>query len=279
MATKVTKTKAKASTEKRRFSTPMSEVANNFIRILSCGYTKTGKTHFALTFPEPVIVNADAGLSTDVKVNCSTEPCVFTFSRLTEDSGDDELVSWLDLRSLMLDLKYKKGTMWDEIKSYGYTPQTLVIDSGSTIADIMAHEIVADQNHMKKSGEHGETLFIEDYNLILMRFFQIMDIVKVLPMNVVMTAELAEKQDSMHRHYQAPAMTGQALGNRLPHYFDDIYLHYSEGDKDKGIKFFLTPLPTRSFEHAGSRSGIPLTPHEDPSYANFEKFYKKRARA
>jgi len=269
---------AKQTTSERRFSTALSTETTNFVRVLSCGYTKTGKTHFALTFPDPVIVNADAGLSTDIEANCKVDPCVFTFSRVTELTKENEFTSWLDFRQIVLELKYKKGVLWDEIKSYGYEPKTLIIDSGSTLCDIFAHEIVADDSHKDKGGEHGETLFLQDYNLIMMRFFSLMDLVKTLPYHVVMTAELADKQDDRQHRYQAPAMTGQALGLRLPHYFDEIYLHYNEADSSSGIKFFLSPLPTRDFEHAGSRKGIELTTHEDPSFSMFEKSYTRKPR-
>jgi hypothetical protein len=102
-----------------------------------------------------------------------------------------------------------------------------------------------------------------------------MDIVKTIPMHIVMTCELAEKQDDMQRRYQQPAMTGQALGNHLPHYFDEIYLHTNQMEKD-GAHFYLTPMPMRGFEHIGSRKGVPMELHENPSFDKFRKYYVKK---
>jgi hypothetical protein len=261
-----------------RFTQGMSEQSSPFVRVLSVGKSKVGKTHFSLTFPNPVIANSDAGLASDVPVNCKVDPCVFPFVRWSDDIGDDELYSWTDLRQLVLELKYRKGNMWDEIKSYGYEPETLIIDSGTSFCDLFAHEITIDDKHMDKAGNRMETLQLQDYNLIMQRFFGIIDLVKTLPMNVVMTAELADKQDDMQRRYQAPAMVGQALGDRLPHFFDEIYLHFIETGKDGKQSFWLTPCQSRGVEFTGSRKGIPLEAHENPSYDMFKKYYVKKAK-
>lgn len=270
--------KKPAAKPERRYTQGMSEQSSPFVRVLSVGYSKVGKTHFALTFPDPVIANSDAGLASDVPVNCKVDPCVFPFVRWSEDIGEDELCGWQDLRQLVLELKYKKGNMWNEVKSYGYEPKTFIIDSGTSFCDLFAHEITNEDGHADKAGKHMETLQLQDYNLIMQRFFSIIDLVKTLPMNVVMTAELADKQDDMQRRYQAPSMVGQALGNRLPHFFDEIYMHYIEQGKDGKTTFWLTPCQSRGVEFTGSRKGIPLETHENPSYAMFEKYYAKKAK-
>lgn len=261
---------------KRRYSAPMSDQSSPYVRVLSVGKSKVGKTHFALTFPDPVIANSDAGLASDVPVNCKVDPCVFNFVRWSEDISEDEFCSWTDLRQLVLELKYKKGNIYDEIKTYGYEPKTLIIDSGTSFCDLFAHEITIDDKHTDKAGNRMETLQLQDYNLIMQRFFGIIDLVKTLSMNVIMTAELADKQDDMQHRYQAPAMVGQALGDRLPHFFDEIYLHFLEAGKDGKTGFYLTPCQSRGVEFTGSRKGIPLEAHEDPSYKKFEKFYVKK---
>ena len=267
---------ATKSTAKKRYSQGFSEQSLPFVRVLSVGYSKAGKTHFALTFPDPVIANADAGLATDIPVNCKVDPCVFNFVRWSEDIGEDELWSWTDLRQLVLELKYRKGNMWSEIKSYGYTPQTLIIDSGTTFCDLFAYEITKEPGHTDKEGKYMETMQIQDYNLVMQRFFGILDLIKMLPMHVVMTAEMDDIQDKDMRRYQQPAMIGRALGKRLAHYFDEVYIHYTEIEKDDSTHFYLTPQQTRDFEHSGSRKGIPLEPHDNPSFSKFEKYYVKR---
>jgi hypothetical protein len=268
--------KSPTKAPKKRYSQGLAEQASPYVRVLSVGYSKVGKTHFALTFPNPVIANADAGLATSIPINCKVDPCVFNFVRWSEDIGEDELWRWQDLHQLALELKYRKGNLWNEILSYGYTPETLIIDSGSAFSDIFAYQITVEEEHTDKNGKHMETLQLQDYNLIMQRFFNIMDVVKTLPMHVVMTCEMADKQDNMQRRYQQPAMTGQALGNRLPHYFDEIYIHYTEVEKDDSTHFYLTPCPIRGFDHAGSRKGIPLEPCDDPSFAKLAKYYVKK---
>jgi hypothetical protein len=268
----------KVKTEKHRYSQALSDQSSIYTRVLSVGYSKVGKTHFALTFPNPVIANADAGLATNIPVNCPVDPCVFNFVRWNEDLKEDELWSWTDLMQLVRELKYKEGNFWNEIKSYGYDPKTLIIDSGTTFCDLFAYEITKEDRHAEKDGTHMETLQMSDYNLIGQRMFNILDMIKTLPMHVVMTCELADKQDKLQHRYQQPAMVGQALGNRLPHYFDEVYIHYTEIEKDDSTHFYLTPMQTRGFEHAGSRKGIPLKPHENPSFKSFEKYYVKKSK-
>jgi len=269
--------KAKPKAEPvRRYTQRMSEQSSPFVRVLSVGKSKVGKTHFALTFPDPVIANADAGLSSDVPVNCHVDPCVFPFVRWSEEMTEDELYGWKDLRQLALELKYHKGNMWEEIKSFGYEPKTFIIDSGTSFCDLFSHEITSEETHSDKNGSHMETLQLQDYNLIMQRFFSIIDICKTLPMHVVMTAELADKQDDMQRRYQAPAMVGQALGDRLPHFFDEIYYHFSEMGKDGNARFYLTPCQLRGIEFVGSRKGIPLEACEDPSFKKLEKYYVRK---
>ena len=270
---------AKTTTQpKKRYSQALSEQSSPYVRVLSVGHSKSGKTHFSLTFPNLVIANTDAGLASDVEINCKIDPPVFNFVRWNENIGEDELWSWRDLHQLVLELKYRKGNMWDEIKSYGYVPETLVIDSGTGLSDIFSYEITLEEYHKDKSGKHMETFQLNDYNLLGQRFYTILDVVKTLPMHVIMTAELAEKQDDMDRRYQAPAMAGQALGLRLPHYFDEIYLHTKEVEKDNSLKFYLSQLPTRSFSMAGSRKGIPLDPVENPSFAKLSKYYVRKTK-
>jgi hypothetical protein len=260
----------------RRYTQGMSQQSSPYVRVLSVGKSKVGKTHFALTFPDPVIANSDAGLASDVPVNCKVDPCVFPFVRWSEDIGEDELCSWTDLRQLVLELKYRKGNMWKEIASYGYEPKTFIVDSGTSFCDLFAHEITIGNDHMDKTGKHMETLQLQDYNLIMQRFFSIIDLMKTLPMNVVMTTELADKQDDVGRRFQQAAMVGQALGDRLPHFFDEIYYHFSELGKDGFTRFWLTPCQIRGIEFVGSRKGIPLEPVEDPSYAKLSKYYAKK---
>ncbi len=266
----------KAVVSKHRYSQPLSAQASPFVRVLSVGYSKVGKTHFALTFPNPVIANADAGLATDIPINCKTDPCVFNFIRWHEDIEENELYSWTDLRQLIIELKYKKGNMWNEIKSYNYIPETFILDSGTTFCDLFAYEITKEPSHTDKEGKYMETMQLGDYNLVMLRFFGILDLAKTLPMHFVMTAEMDDIQDKDMRRYQQPAMIGRALGKRLAHYFDEVYIHYTEIDKSEKTHFFLTPQQTRDFEHSGSRKGIPLEPHEDPSFARFQKFYVKK---
>ena len=80
---------SKVTTPKHRYSQGLAEQASPYVRVLSVGYSKVGKTHFALTFPNPVIANADAGLATSIPVNCKVDPCVFNFVRWNEEIGED----------------------------------------------------------------------------------------------------------------------------------------------------------------------------------------------
>lgn len=66
-------------------------------------------------------------------------------------------------------------------------------------------------------------------------------------------------------------VSGNKLGPKVAHAFDDVYLHYYD-DKEK--KWFLSPEQTRSFSFSGTRYQIPMEPVENPTYKKMEKFYK-----
>ncbi len=241
---------------------------NTSVKVLSVGPSKTGKTFFACSWPKPIIINTDKGLST---IRESHVP-FFTIHRMTdEDVESDNLCSYRDVLSIMMSLKTKKGTYWDMLSEANYVPETLVIDSLSALSDIMEAEILYRNPPTEKGNKRAGALFLQDYNLIQNRMLLLIDKAKELNLNLVCTAGINVVQDDQQRRFEAPMVSGNKLGPKVAHAFDDVYLHYYDG-KEKA--WFLSPEQTRSFSFSGTRYKIPMEPVKNPVYKKMEKYYK-----
>lgn len=243
-------------------------ITNTSVKVLCVGPSKTGKTYFACSWPKPIVVNTDKGLST---IRDSHVP-YFTIHRMSdEDLETGNLCSYRDVLDIIMNMKTKKGPYWDMLEEAHYVPETLVIDSLSALSDIMEAEILYKNIPTEKGSKRTGALFMADYNLIQNRMLLVIDKAKELHLNLVCTAGVSVVQDDQQRRFEAPMVSGNKLGPKVAHAFDDVYLHYYDS-KEKA--WYLSPEQTRSFSFAGTRYKIPMEPVKNPEYKKMEKYYK-----
>lgn len=234
------------------------------VKALLVGRAKTGKTTFAGTFPKPFFINTDKGM---VSLKGKNIPYI-TIERMTEENkkNPDYLTRWLDVRQILVDLKMQEGEYWEGLASY--KPETIVLDSISALSDLMEAEIICDPPDKK---DRSDTLFLSDYNIIQRRMFSLIDLLRELPYHVIATSGIDVSQDELGRMLENPSATGNKLGPKIPHFFDEVYYH--EYDKDNKV-WTLTPVQSKRFPHGGSRVGLEMKTYNNPSFDMFKKFYK-----
>ena len=236
---------------------------NGLDRVLSCGRAKTGKTFFACSYPKPFVINCDKGLAT---IRDKDIPYI-DIERMTDDNKNDRdvLNRYKDVLQVIKDIKYQEGTYWDMLKKIKYMPETIVLDSLSALSDLMEAEIMISPPDKR---DRNEQLQIQDYGLIGRRIFGLVDILREAPYHIVCTIGLDLKQSDTGSFLDQPMATGSKLGPQLPHFFDEVYLH--EYDKDKE-QWTLTPQQSKRFPFAGSRNGLEMKPFYNPTYDKLRK--------
>ena len=235
------------------------------VSALLCGRSKAGKTKFACSFPKPFVINTDKGLATVKKENVP----FYQIERMTPENKSDKSVlkSWVDVHKILHDLKYQEGPYWEPLAEAGYMPETIVLDSVSSLSDLLEAEIIADPPNEK---DRNDALQLQDYNIIQRRLFSILDLGRELPYNWICTVGIDMDKDDLGKMIENPSATGSKLGPKIPHFFDEVYYHFY--DKEKG-KWVLSPLQTRYFPHSGSRHYLGEM-IENPLYSKVKKYYE-----
>lgn len=236
---------------------------NLHVTALLCGKGKTGKTSFTATWPNPVVVNCDHG---ETSIRNYHIPMIDIY-RAEKETPEGAPTGWMDIREIVKDFRFKKGPYWDALADY--EPKTLIIDSLSAMCDILEAEIVY-KNPDRQSG-----LQIQDYNVIGRRVVSILSLAREIPMHFLATSGLefvTDKDSGVASPKEQPMTLGNKLGAKVVHYFHDVYLHLKKQDKES-VRFVLTPIPTKHFEHPGSRWGVPMVEIENPSYEKLAQYY------
>jgi hypothetical protein len=256
-------TKKTTTTKKKAASMIQFSSDNNFDRVLSCGRAKTGKTFFACSYPKPFVINCDKGLATvrDKKI-----PYV-TVERMDDENKNDRdrLTRYKDLLQIVRDLKYQEGKYWDMLEEAKYVPETIVLDSLSAMSDLMEAEVMISPPDGK---DRKEQLQIQDYGLIQRRIFGLVDILRESPYHVVCTIGIDLRQSDTGSFLDQPLATGSKLGPQLPHFFDEVYLHEYDRDKEQ---WTLTPVQSKRFPFAGSRKGLDMKMFYNPTFDKLKK--------
>jgi len=234
-------------------------------KVLIAGMSKSGRTHFALTWPDPLIVNSDKGLEAYKDVHVPM---------ITLKRSDKVPVSEV-LMKLIETMRDREGDFRK------WFPKTLIVDQATSICDLMEEEVKIYSPPSQKGEERGESLFLADYKVIQQRFLRFMDALRDLPCHVVMiTNTTFEKDPMLEGLYESPAVTGQKLSPQVPTYFGEVYyLKYSE----KVGKYVAIIRPNSRFPYAGTRhdnlrDGLKDGFMEDPSYEKFAQFYYAKKR-
>lgn len=238
---------------------------SSFVRVCLCGKPKTGKTYFMATSPSPFFIDTDKGLMTLVgmKVNAPA----YRLERVSAGTNRESDTAFLQIRSILAQLKNGSGPVISALKKAKYEPKTLCIDSGSALSDLFEVDVI---NFPPDGKDRSDTLQLQDYNVIQRRMFQIIDMARELPMNLIVSFGLDILQDESNRMVNNPSATGNKLGPKIPHFFDEVYLTWY--DREDGA-YYLTPQQNRSFPHAGSRFQVPPEDFKNPKWKDFLKYY------
>lgn len=234
-------------------------------RILLCGRAKTGKTFLAATWPKPLFINSDKGTATlrDKQI---------PFWDVDRPTESNKIRPYKMVRKMLQNLRNQEGPYWDELSEAGYIPETIVLDSLTALSDIFEAEVTMFPPDGK---DRDEALQIQDYNIIQRRLFALIDIGREMPYHFIVTAGIDMDKDDMGKVIENPAATGNKLGARVPHFFDEVYVLEKVGgdEKEKEAFWSLTPMQTRRFQHSGSRWGLPYQKYKNPTYEKLAKWY------
>jgi hypothetical protein len=256
---------AKAETSVLELISFSDDASEQFVKVLLCGPSKSGKTYLAGSFPDPVFLNFDKGMKTLSKLHVP----FITFYRSDEGLKDGMLHTWLDVHEVIRNFKNKEGKYWNALVEKKYVPKTLVLDSLSSMSDVLEVDLLENPPTDSKGGRKAG-LELQDYNVMKQRILGIIDSLREVNMHLVVTSGVEMDKDDQGKMLEIPISTGRKVGMTVPHYFDDVYrMHY---DKDKE-KWIADPQQSRYFIYAGSRHDIPMEPIENPTFNKIKKYY------
>lgn len=243
--------------------------------VLLCGRNKTWKTTLASQFPKPLIINTDPNIAALEDLNIP----MFNIERMTEENkkDKDKLLSFKDVRKIIVNLRDKDGPFYDELKEEGYEPETIVLDSISSLSDLMESEIMVSPPITDKGvegGQRNDALQLQDYNRVQRRLFGVLDLFRNLPYHKVATCWLDLSTDDRNRIVEQPAATGSKLGPKIPHFFNEIYL-LTRDDKENFGDVTLSVVPTRTASFPGSlKKGLrKVKTIKNPTYEKIMEAY------
>ena len=246
----------KALLKKPTFSiklTTTKQVASEHRSIMLAGDTKSGRTLFSSTFPDPCFVDYNKGLTTlkDLEL-----PVVSMDYPTKENKQHPNKI----LQALFRAIKYKTEPFDN------YAPKTIIIDSGSDLCRYMEDEV----RLYEPSGNtpRGDGLYIGDYNIIQNRLLRLINTSKGLPLEVVWIFNITTEMDEDRKaRFHRPDITGNKKVNALMTLFDEIY--YLERDNKRNVTLYFNPL--KHFPYCGTKSNelierFPNGVVKDPTY-------------
>lgn len=234
------------------------------VKALLVGRPKVGKTTLAASFPKPFVIDTDHGLASVADQGVP----YLRIERPTKEDYNDTPCGFMDVRRVLISIKDKKGDVWDALKELEYIPETIIIDSLTALSDYMEEELVINPPYEKKGGE--ETLQIQDYNLVQRRLFGIVNLAKSIDTHLVCISGVEWTEDDRKKMSENPALTGNKLGQRISYLFDDIYFMWYDQERKKRM---LTTVPTRTFQHSGTRHKVPMKDFVEPDFNQLSKYY------
>lgn len=241
---------------------------NEFVKALLCGPPKTGKTTFACSWPDVLVIDADGGMKSVRGQKIPTFPLSYERFKDGYRYADGPKAGgpqgWMYVLQMLKNLEDQEGPFWDALD--GYEPKTLVIDMLTSLSDLMIAEVIANP----PDGKKRDNLQLQDYNLLQNRLYDIVNTALGLPMHVLCISGLEVIQDDAGRIKLQPNLVGKALGSKIAHKFDEVYEHGYDSKEDS---YYVNTIPTRYFQDAGSRWKIKER-ISDPSYKKMSKYFK-----
>lgn len=252
------------------------------VQVMIYGQAKTGKTWGALTFPRPVVMDFDRGISTArnpefVKRYGLRDIFYETFSetQLDKKTGVPIEATGFDEACRFFDEWMKPSGNWKGKATGASLFDTWIIDSGTTLSEYAMHKAVVVMGKMKLSETHEKGRLhglivprIQDYGSERSLVEQFVDMVKSSGKHVVFICHEKEVTNSNGQTTGiVPLLTGKSA-EAIPLKFDEVYnLRIVLKGPDR-----LRLLQTQpdGLKKVGSRYGIP-----DDSQWSWESVYGK----
>jgi len=204
---------------------------NYKLKLLVCGASGSGKTHFAGTFPRPFFFDFDGGMLTlkGKDIDYETIHSYEHFKKLADKIENDD--------------KY----------------ETIVLDSLTRLSDLLMDRI-QELNH---SSDKPPT--IPEYGIFFANMRRLIEQFLLLDKNVIFTAHEELIKDEVTGSVEAVPLIATKIRFRLSNYFDEaVYLSVT---KKKGVPIYtLSTVGDRKRGYVKSRLGILPPVIEDPSY-------------
>jgi len=213
------------------------------LKVLACGESGSGKTHFAGSFPKPLFFDFDGGMLTLRGRDIDYVDCADVIKNgVLVESAAEKCLSHLETLSRTDPQVFK----------------TIVIDSISTFQESLL-KYICKVNNIK-------TPQIKEWGMVIKGLQDLFMFLKSLDYHVVVTAHEQLIQDETTGEILfRPVIVGKKLPGQLPLYFDEVYRFVTEKDAktNKTTYKMLTAAGTRYT--AKSRLGV-LDAEETPSF-------------
>jgi hypothetical protein len=209
------------------------------IRCLALGHAGAGKTVFAGSFPTPLWINTDFGLTS--VTDKDKLKYVINFEK-----GEN---IYADVMGVIRELKAKTGPFAPGGQLADV--KTLVIDSVSKLSSFLLHEIQLKLNQNPTKDKPG----YEGYGLLKHLLEDISLATASLPVNVVMTAGLTvEKNDLTGEVITLPDLDG-SYRTAIAKDFDEVYL-FEPQQSGLGVKYFTYTAQYKTYQGLKTRSNM-----------------------
>jgi hypothetical protein len=218
-----------------------STEANPQIRLLLVGPPKWGKTYSAATFPNPIFLDFDNGLTNPGLRNKNIAHIPFYDAAFIKEHLKEPDMS-RKANALTNFLRNEATKMTDE--------QTLVVDSLSTLCDALTEELDK-RTPVGKNGEKDGFWFWKQWSEWLRGFCTLLTTLKC---NVVVIAHEQELRDAETGRLLGYKwlLKGQDFSPRLSQFFTDVFRQVREAKENNGkiVENYLwqvKPSPTVSY--------------------------------
>jgi hypothetical protein len=225
------------------------------IRILLVGRSKSGRTTFSLTFPKPLIVDVDHGLT----------------AHRDKHLMKVDVKSGIRTHQFMISLLNKlinKEEPFD--KNY---PETLIIDDLSGLSEQYEKEVIMFDPPTEKGKVRTDGLFLQDYNTIQNRMISFLTLLRDVPVKyvVVVASVYYQSNSDLGGYFETPAATGQKFPPRIASYFDEVYHVEANGGN-----YRIRTRPTDTFPYGGTKHGVKEDVIEEPAFSKLKKYFEPK---
>ena len=240
---------ADTSPDQKAIMTSASKARVDRVNVMGYGPIRSGKTHFATTFPKPFMIDTENGELTARALITKGKIKDFPILKTTDDQTVIEILTAPEYRLEAL----FKGTDWE-----GYIPETLIIDTISTLEGHVFDRI----------NEADGKIAQPQWNKLKRRMMAIARKAWDSEMNVVILAHDQsgrEKSQEMGAKAPGPLLTG-TLVTQFPAQID-ILLRFEQLYQPGGVREYVAHTEWNDGMPAGAQ-GVELDSLiENPSYA------------